>query len=197
MTNLQKFKYIKNIKISKKEEFKTKNIRYCTKILNELIKTKTVYNIFSINKVANNVCGVYLIYSVDQNKQIKFSYIGESVDILSRWKKHIYNFKNSKKEANKFKKKEQDLNNFRFIILEEILDLNTRLKAETYYIFVLRSWFTNTNIKIANKKMRCDFGHGVRRVFLSYKNLLNEIELYIYGVCRNKDCKNKFLIESH
>gem|GEM_PF-4989309 len=84
MTNSQKFKYIKNIKISKKEDFKTKNITYCTKILNELIKTKAVYDIFSINKAINNICGVYLIYSVDQNKQIKFSYIGESVDILSR-----------------------------------------------------------------------------------------------------------------
>ncbi|QEH62346.1 hypothetical protein SCHIN_v1c11530 [Spiroplasma chinense] len=190
----KQYKYIWKTKTSRDVKYKQTSSEYCTKFVTELEKTRQVYNVDTIKDLPEKISGVYLIYSFKKDKTLKFSYIGESINILQRWKTHIYNFKKENKESSKFRKKEKKLENLRFLVLSEIEDQNLRLKKETYYIYALRSKFTNTNTKLANRKMRCENGHGVKRTFLTYHKDKPYFEMYIYGTCRNKICDNKFLI---
>lgn len=191
----QKFWQILQIKNSKNLEWKSKNIDYCTKVLQHVLKNKKVYDYLTVAELENNQQGVYLIYALDENKKIKLSYVGESTDIKTRWKKHIYNYKNKIHSSYRLRRLEPNLSNLRFVVLKKTAEQNARLKTETYYIYTFRSRFVNANSKLASKKMRCNFGHGVKRTYLSYQVIDEQFELYIYGRCWNKACKEKFLID--
>ncbi|QGS52396.1 GIY-YIG nuclease family protein [Spiroplasma tabanidicola] len=185
---------IKKVKTSKLEKFKMISQEYCNKAISGVITKYQVYDVKSLEKLDSNISGVYIIFSLDLGNNLKFSYIGESKDIKKRWKSHINNYKNSKPAAKKLIYKEKDLNNIRFAILKQEEDQNKRLKKETYYIYQFRSKFTNINSKLANMKMRCDFGHGVKKTYLTYDKNKAKFRLYIFGVCKNKQCNNKFII---
>ncbi|AHI53342.1 GIY-YIG nuclease family protein [Spiroplasma culicicola] len=191
----RKYKYIYKAKVSRDEKYKQASLEYCNKVILEVIKTHTIYDVETIKELGNEIQGVYLIFSLNKKGELKFTYVGESIDILKRWKKHIYNFNIKNKESAKIRKKESKIENLRFTVLKIEPDQNARLKKETYYIYHFKSWYTNINKKYANRKMRCDFGHGVARTYLTYDKNAAKFRLYIYGICRNKICKNKFLID--
>ncbi|QBQ08160.1 GIY-YIG nuclease family protein [Spiroplasma gladiatoris] len=194
INNKQKFFYIKKIKNSKDKNYEKISQLFCNKAINDILNNFKIYDFRQVDEVEKNLAGVYIIFSIDKNKNLKFSYIGESSDIKKRWKTHINNFKTKNIKSRKFRTKEKDLEQIKFAVLKLDTDQNTRLKKETYYIYHFKSKFTNINTKIANMKMKCDFGHGVKRTYLSYDKNSVKFRLYIYGECRNKECNNKFLI---
>ncbi|ARU91067.1 hypothetical protein SCLARK_00312 [Spiroplasma clarkii] len=191
----RKFVQIMKIKNSRSLEYKALNINYCTKVLNQVIKNKKVYDMNSVFELEKDLQGVYLIFALDSQNNLKMSYIGESTDIQTRWKKHLYHLKNKNRPAARLRKLESNISNLRFVILALTDSQNQRLKTETYYIYTFKSRFISANSKIANNKMRCNFGHGVKKTFLTYSEIDGKFRLEIYGCCWNKMCQDRFLID--
>ncbi|AOG61028.1 hypothetical protein SHELI_v1c10810 [Spiroplasma helicoides] len=192
----KKYLWVKKIKSSKEELYKATSQQYCNSIINDIITRydNQIFNVSNLNNYEDNVSGVYLIFSLDNKDNLKFSYIGESTNIKKRWKTHINNYKAKNKQSRKIRSKENNIENIRFVTLAKINEQNQRLKKETYYIYLFKSKFTNLNTKLANMKMRCDNGHGVKRTYLSYVKNSKTFKLFVYGVCKNKLCNNKFQI---
>jgi len=189
----KEFKAIWKIKVSSNSKYKNASVSYVNNVVSELSKTRVIYDHKEVLINKEKTAGVYLIYS-KKKENVVLTYVGESKDIFNRLRKHIYNIRTRNKLASRILTKEPDINNLNFLILEEVNDINERLKKETYYIYVFRSKFTNVNKSLANKKMRCDFGHGVKRTYLTFKKDIPYLDLYIYGKCRNKLCTNTFFI---
>ncbi|AGR41630.1 GIY-YIG nuclease family protein [Spiroplasma taiwanense] len=185
------YKLIWKIKTSRDLKYKDISEQYCKKIIQELIEKNKKIDIMELAK--NKVAGVYLLYSIE-NKNLNFTYVGESKDLGQRIKQHLRNFNSKNRLYSKMRKKIISSNQINFLILDEIEDQNLRLMKETYYIYIFKSKFFNLNSKLVNKKLKCPNGHGNTRSYMTYdKNSLNLL-IYIYGKCKNNECKEIFII---
>lgn len=102
----------------------------------------------NIDELGNGHCGIYIITNSITNKQ----YVGQSIDILSRWNQHEYS--NAKSELYEDIKK-YGLINFKFQVLEEC---SPRVLDEHEYFWIneldtYENGYNNTrgNISVINR----------------------------------------------
>jgi group I intron endonuclease len=103
------------------------------------------YTIDTLNELGKNHCGIYLITNTINNKQ----YVGQSIDILSRWSQH--EFSNASSDLYTDIKK-YGLINFMFQVLEECSPRNLDEK-EYFWINELDTYnngYNNTQGNISS-----------------------------------------------
>ncbi|AUB32116.1 GIY-YIG nuclease family protein [Spiroplasma floricola] len=188
------FKIISKIKNSSNLDVRSLSEIYLLEIINKLLENKKSLKFDELNKMDNKKPGVYLLYSIVNNK-LRFCYIGESVNVKERFKQHIKGYANKKnKMYSIMNKRVEEIKDINFVFLDEIEDQNDRLKRETYYIYTTKSKHFSLNTKLVNRKLRCPNGHGLVKGSLSYDKNKDHIHLIVYGICKNKTCKIKFKI---
>ncbi|ALD66864.1 GIY-YIG nuclease family protein [Spiroplasma cantharicola] len=191
----EQFKMITNIKNSRDLKYKPLSENYLLHFINNLLMTRSNFNTLELNQTKYKVSGTYLMYSIVNNK-LNFCYVGESRNIISRFKQHVNGFKTSKERFySKLRTKVNDIEDISFLILDQIDDQNERLIKETYYIYSTKSKFYSLNTKLVNRKMKCPKGHGMVKSFLNYEKNIEKLKLVIYGKCTNKKCKETFVIK--
>ncbi|WP_339034045.1 GIY-YIG nuclease family protein [Spiroplasma endosymbiont of Cantharis rufa] len=191
----EQFKAITNIKNSSDLKYKSLSENYLLHFINNLLITRSSFNSLELFQINYKVSGTYLMYSIVNNK-LNFCYIGESRNLISRFKQHVNGFKTSKERFYyKMRSKVEGIADINFLILDEIDNQNDRLMKETYYIYSTKSKFYSLNTKLVNRKLKCPNGHGMVKSFLNYEKDTEKLKLIIYGKCTNKKCKETFVIK--
>ncbi|WP_338984974.1 GIY-YIG nuclease family protein [Spiroplasma endosymbiont of Diplazon laetatorius] len=188
------YKLVYKIKNSRDPKVKSLSEDYLLHRINKFLKTRTSLNVSDVKQISDKVPGTYLIYSISDDK-LNFCYVGESTNVFERFRQHINGFLGGKERLySKMRKKIKDINDLRFIVLDEIEDQNMRLKKETYYIYTMRSYFYSLNSKLVNRRLRCPSGHGMVKSFMTYDKNAETLKLVIYGKCKNKICNMTFVL---
>lgn len=204
MLNLvkQKFDFVCRCKYSKEKKYQEYIQKYLKKVIAQLsngIKEYSFDNVKHLKDINLATPGVYLIYAKNHEDQLTFTYVGESTNVISRWKQHTRKFENGSETMYKKIRKKMLLDkvkfdDIRFFILENQSDENRRLFRETYYIYLLKARLISVNNKNCSRRLRCPNGHGMIKTKLSAKEKESTIKPVVIGTCRQKDCKITFEI---
>lgn len=198
----QRYNFIYKCKYSKDAKYQEFIQKYLKKVLNQLSDKCTKY---SFNDILEGKAkdltfgGVYLLYAKNSKDEMVFTYVGESTNIIQRWKQHIKRFETGpdnlyKKIRKKMLKNKVKFNDINFVLLDHKDDQNERLYRETYYIYLMKSRLINVNSKNCSRRLRCPNNHGMVKSKLAPKIVKDNIKPMVLGICRNKTCKAVFEI---
>jgi hypothetical protein len=199
----EQFLEIKNCKYSKDMKYDHKIQSYLLKNIKLIEDNRETFTFQNLNEASKykNVSGVYIIYLVTDGR-VKFTYIGETDNIYTRWRQHANNISVGReslyrKIRAKIKSSKELIYEIKFAVLEfDLDDLNRRLHRETYNIFKYKSRFYSLNSKNCSRRLHCPHGnHGACRVHLSYKVLPDDkCKIVLFGKSINKECNLTFVI---
>ncbi|WP_339023089.1 hypothetical protein [Spiroplasma endosymbiont of Crioceris asparagi] len=197
---------LENLQLAKsKKDVKYEQLTqtYLHQILAEYKSDHKVYNYLNLNESTElkDKAGVYLMFA-EQEKNIIFTYVGESTKIWNRFKRHLDEIKKGNKKLSLYKKINYRINthnlkleDIKFIVIADNLeDENQRLALEVWNIYKTKTKNYSMNSKICSRRLKCPLGHGVCRTKMQFVIDDNQIKMIISGISKSKKCKERFLI---
>lgn len=143
-----------------------------------------VINVPDVKKI-----GVYAIHNILNNKY----YIGSSVNINARMKSHRSNIENlhgSNLKFNKDLKKESDIKNFEFIVLETFEDFQItekQLRSREEYYIKMYDAYSGYNVEKRPPSINGYFSENEYLVCKDYSKKIKEINAFTIRKMTNHD----------